>query len=460
MAWPADPHRRDVSARNSGVEPGVGQRLAAKLAPMPISDPDWALVSCAIEDALAATNFAMSTALNPAQETLVFANAGGLLMRRAARADLALALAESAIGLKRDTMHLRGMRLEAMARLVPQDQLIAEINRLADWARQDIGQKPILQRCFIRMSRDKRLPSIAATHDVLWGDSAGDIFGILGSASLRSGPEITTRALRDLLIGISALPVSDPVDFGRRIDWGRRAVAYFRFLSGAILLQTLDPDQSIAPGAARMKALFDQSKSLQTGGDLTELRQARDAGHSIIVMQSHSGPSFYLKGAFEALNMPSSFVHQIRLPNEAPGDFNICTSDLATLPLEFVKLAKLIKSEPRLVRIFPDGGQGDDATTISVCGCSIKIGAGAATLAHLGRSALFFAASRWRDGKIELDITRGPVIGATMNREETGQVVAKFYAEGLQRVLQGPPEDFGMSGGFWADLIRSQAPGV
>ena len=42
MAWPADPHRRDVSARNSGVAPGVGQQLAAKLAPMPISDPDWA----------------------------------------------------------------------------------------------------------------------------------------------------------------------------------------------------------------------------------------------------------------------------------------------------------------------------------------------------------------------------------------------------------------------------------
>ena len=87
----------------------------------------------------------------------MFADAGGLLMRRAARADLALALAESAIGLKRDTMHLRGMRLEAMARLVPQDQLIAEINRLADRARRDFGQKPILQRCFIRMSRDKRL---------------------------------------------------------------------------------------------------------------------------------------------------------------------------------------------------------------------------------------------------------------------------------------------------------------
>ena len=93
MAQPADPHRRNVSARNTGVEPGVGQRLAAELAPMPISDPDRALVTRAIEDALAATNFATSTALSLAQQSLVFAKAGGLLIRRAARADLALALA-------------------------------------------------------------------------------------------------------------------------------------------------------------------------------------------------------------------------------------------------------------------------------------------------------------------------------------------------------------------------------
>lgn len=234
--------------------------------------------------------------------------------------------------------------------------------------------------------------------------------------------------------------------------WGKTSFEYLKFIRR--LAREIGTKQAygnpLSADEVSVLSLSNQVVTTIIPPDLTLLEQARDSGHSIVIVEAHAGTTMLSNLGIPRLGMPGSVITQGAERSADRKDFNINTSE-KDVQMQLLKLTKLLKKQQRLVRLFPDGPAGDHLE-FDLFGRSIKIGQGAALLAYHGRAATFFAASRWDGNHFQLYFRPGPTVLESEPREVFNTSFYEFYLDCLRRIVSGAPEDMGLDGGFWRFL--------
>ena len=267
-------------------------------------------------------------------------------------------------------------------------------------------------------------------------------------------PTIATAILR--LRGLNTPDKAAEAEaFRARLDWGKAAVDYLVFLS----FYTSDRGGGPARGSAgadndAIWALMDQFRDRIDLPDLGPLMAAVEAGRSIILTSSHAG-------------LPTLAPHIMR-PTGLPliGVSTYAPTDLThprekTLGLrgnfhaDFLKAVKILRRDPHLVQLLPDGGVGDMVTK-PFLETELELGQGAAVMAWQGRAAVFFYGSRLEEGRIRLFLREGPVADKGGDRAAFDAAFYDFYLGCLKEIVMGPPESMAPEAGFWPALARPE----
>ena len=409
-----------------------------------------AALEAAAADLAPAPGLTPSGDLHPGHVLRIVAGAAKALLADPERRHEAVYLTEQARADQTDSAALAHIRILALAQLGDRARLIAEVDRLLAQDPPDRRLQEILQQFATNHKLVAYIAARSANHTWLWGEMPATLRGYLSSLQPNNA---ALGSISQRLIDFTFEQRSDrqmtPEDFYRRLFWGARSFAYLKFLrhSTAHIHAEQKSGKPLSGADHKVLALFDEINSVVIAPDLRPLQQARDAGHSIVIADSHAGTSLVSNLGTAALNMPGSLISTKAGYSWDPRNFNIATSgpDVHT---QFLKLTKLLKKEQRLVRIVPDGGEGA-LLDFELFGRPIKLGQGAASLAYHGRAAVFFVHSRWDGHHFNLSFKTGPVASPNQTRPAFDAAFYDFYLGCLREIVSGAPEDMGLNGGFW-----------
>lgn len=342
-----------------------------------------------------------------------------------------------------DRPEAAGPLVHALLSVGRADELLVEMQRLRSLRGSD---DPHVQRLLAALrtpATASRLTDVAAAHDSLWGAFLPDL-----GAKLSSLSDLDPRgaAISESLVeNLHALRSDgmDPAEFRRRLAFGWFAVGYLAFLRRAREV----PDPPDAPGRRlALRRLAGQIPQIVTLQGTDPLASAE--GRSVVLALSHTGVVALASLAGRISNLPRSIVALRTQVDER--SLNVATGD-PDATRQFLRLAQALRTERRIVTIVPDGGAGD-THAVEVLGRPVPVGKGAATLAFRGRAATFAARSRWTGRGFEVQILPGPV--AEDDRGPFEEAFYRFYADHLEQILLGPPEDMGPVAGVFDTFAK------
>lgn len=177
--------------------------------------------------------------------------------------------------------------------------------------------------------------------------------------------------------------------------------------------------------------------------DLTPIHQAIAEGRNAILLGAHIG------GHIIHLTLPdieASRVFIARGDRPRPGFEVLTTGGTANIGVKMVRLAKAMKLRRHLVVVLPDGPSGLDFETIEFGGVAVPIGMGAAALARMHPSTLFFMRGIWRGDHFEMQLIEGAQIDKGTEKAAANAAFVDLFTRGMQAALQGAPEDFSIPG--------------
>ena len=301
----------------------------------------------------------------------------------------------------------------------------------------------------------------AADHHVF---VPGPVPGTLAEALARlpaPGIDWVPRAMAEALAGQRGLSGAAAEDFIAKLNWGRAAVDYLTFLKYYAWPASGGPEPGQGgPEDAAVRALTRQLKDFVVTPDPNPMVAAAQAGRSIILTSAHAGlpvvapwimtdPGLPLIGI--SAKSPTDLAHPTEKTLGTHGNFQA----------DFLRAVKLLRRDPHLVQLMPDGGFGGASTTHAFRGRPLPLGQGAVTMAWQGRAAVFFFNTRWRaDGRLEGYICEGPGAEAGGDRAAFDAAFHAFYLGCLDDIVMGPPEDMAPGGGFWRHLLAEPAQGA
>lgn len=251
-------------------------------------------------------------------------------------------------------------------------------------------------------------------------------------------------------------------DFLARLRWGRAAHDYLSFLGHYLAPRA---GARPAPGAgaagrrdhARIRALGDQIAGLLDLPDTNPMAEAAASGRSVALMSAHAGlptlaPSVIWPTGLPLIGIsasaPTDLTDPVIKTVGARGNFN----------LDMVRAVKILRRDPHVIEILPDGGFGGVPVMQELLGRQIPLGPGAEMMVWQGRAATFFFSTHWRDGRIAIRLQAGPVAegGDDAARAAFRADFYGFYMARLQEIVLGPPEDMAPGGGFWPALVTEE----
>ena len=388
-------------------------------------------------------------ALLPGQALRIVAAAAKSLLESKIHLHEAVWLTEQAGPDLTDSAALAHIRLIALAQSGERILLIAEINRLLALEPVNLRLQEIVQNFVTARHLLGGIAPRASNHRWLWGEIPQDLGHFI--RSLQPGPTLPGVApkLMDFLGGLRTEVDQTTEEFRTRIGWGFSVQRYLMFINQSARMVRSTPPQGRALSSDEVKvmALFKQIDSVLLPPDLTLLEQARDAGLSLVILDAHAGVSLLSSLGQDRLDLPRTVISFRAEHSADPRNFNIATgsNDVQT---QVLKLTKLLKKQQRLVRLAPDGAEGEPLT-FELCGRTIKLGQGAAMLAYHGRAAMFFACSHWNGSAFQISFLPGPVATDAEPREVFERAFYDFYLGCLRQIVTGPPEDMAPNGGFW-----------
>ncbi len=243
--------------------------------------------------------------------------------------------------------------------------------------------------------------------------------------------------------------------FRARLEWGKAAVDYLVFLSFYTSERGGGPARgSAGPENDAIWALRDQLGDRIDLPDLSPLLAAVEAGRSVILTSSHSGLPTLAPHIMRPTGMPL-----IGVSTYAPTDLDHPREKTLGLRgnfhANFLRAVKILRRDPHLVQLLPDGGVGDMVTK-PFLGTELELGQGAAVMAWQGRAAVFFYGSRLEEGRIRLFLRQGPVADKGGDRAAFDAAFYEFYLGCLDEIVMGPPESMAPEAGFWPALAREE----
>lgn len=283
-------------------------------------------------------------------------------------------------------------------------------------------------------------------------DSLEEALSNLSGPARVAVPPPQMEALVSGLIHTRGNPEDTPDDLLRRLLWGQNVDIYIKFLRRFSLpFLNCMPDDPTARKLLRLNHELGGALILDDASPL----QAAAATQSVLLSTAHAGASEVEWQLFGHVDLPMALV-AANSDTTLRGTNRLTLGTQGDFQANFLKLVKIVKKSPHLIRIFPDGPKGGDLLEFDLLGRKIRLGQGAATLAWHARAATFFTGTRWEGAKIRIYLRQGPVADKGMGREAFDQAFYAFYLDCLKEIVLGAPEDMGGMGGFWPSLITEQ----
>jgi len=408
---------------------------------------DGTVIWKAIEAALAeiADKDDLSETLSNGARLRVLANAGWRLAHNPAHQQEAIHLTETAAAEFKDSPALGHIRLLALSRIGAEPGLSHEIDRLITATEKNPRFQAIL-RDFL-LARPQLWDSNQLTHHkFLWGGATTltaqlDIF-----RQTKTIPADLHQILARLKSIRSEEEVADP-EFTRRLVWGFLTSHYMRFLSFSVRkIHTTGRTSDLTAEERHLLSLKDEMNDLITV-DNSPIQKACESGRNVVILEAHAGFTIHRAPRLLTLGIPISNISTGASVIDTPMKFDIATAG-PDVQLRFLKLIKLMKAGQRIVRIFPDGGEGD-RKSLDLLGIPVTVGQGAETLTWRGKADIFFPTSRWTGSKFHTTFQAGPQASRYTSRSHFEQAMYKFYLAQWRNIILGPPEDMAPIGGFW-----------
>lgn len=381
----------------------------------------------------------------------LLAEAGRILLAEPARLAEAIHLTRTADPDLADTAPLAHVRLVALWRSGDRDGTIAEADRVLALPHHSPRERQIMRASLISWRIEDSLPARMEFLADYWPDLQSAVKDPYETLMREEGDFVTNGFQQKI---VHALGHGDDADFLRRLVWGfewHRRILFTRLLALRILQETQPDRRSMTEQA--VLDLFAKLKSIFRHPDLSALTAACAAGRSVLVVQAHAGLITLADYGLRSLPFPVTSVSMSHSPVPAnrPEDTHLATS-APDAALEFAKLGKAMKKSARIVSLFPDGPYGEQ-TQIQVLGRSVPIGRGGSFLAWHGKADVFFVGTRWNGPEVNFTVDPGPRAVDHADRDGFETAYNRFYAQCLERVLQGPPEDMVPKAGFWPRFV-------
>jgi hypothetical protein len=315
---------------------------------------------------------------------------------------------------------------------------------LRDMARRE----PHLRDFYFQMRQNHGSHPDADDHLWRWGDIPTDLHKFVRDIS----PDKAYDYVSDLLIGQLhalrggvglALP-----DFAAQLKWSNAVAAYFDFLRSATrgFIAKQKGGTRLSAAETGIVRNHEAISDLHHPPDFAAVQTAREAGRSAVMLGVHAG---YGNATPLPRLMPITRIENIYGPAPETDNLNTVSPVSDGYQITFMKLIKSMRTSQRLVDIYPDGGHGQNFTSHAFCGQTVRIGRGAARIAHLGRAATFFRAVGWKGGMLHTTLLAGPVADPAEPLEAFEDRLNRFYLDAVRDLLLGPPENIGLARAFW-----------
>lgn len=272
------------------------------------------------------------------------------------------------------------------------------------------------------------------------------------------GIDWVTPRMAQVLASERGLSGEAALDFARRLNWGRAAVDYLAFLKYYAWPASGGPEPGQGgPDDAAVRALAGQLKALMVPPDPNPLVAAARAGKSIVLVSAHAGLTVVAPWIMTETGLPLLGI-SAKSPTNLTDPKEKTLGTHGNFQADFLKAVKILRREPHLVQLMPDGGLGGASATHLFRGRELALGQGAVTMAWQGQAAVFFFNTRWRDdGRMEIYVETGPVAEKGGDRAAFDRAFHDFYLGCLDAIVMGPPEDMAPGGGFWRCLENPPA---
>lgn len=433
--------------------------LPASLTRLNLTDPevlfktpdgvDEAVIRQAFDSAMAEAE-ALDREPSPQDRLRIVATAGRGLLADPAHLTAAIHWTQTAAPDLKDSASLAHIRLIALLRLRDRSAAVAEADRLLSAAAAGSPIRKLTYDALRRWNLDRELPARPDYLEDYWGDLDAALQDPAGAIKADNGfplVEAIARPLADL----NNIPEAEREEFTRRLRWGAQWHRCLRQLrQTAMEIAGSIPATQRTARHRTILALHRKVQSLLLLPDLGPVLEQIEAGRSALISHPHAGMSTLSDLGLRQLPIPLSAISTKGghgSTADRPQDFHV-SSISPTIATDLAKLTKLMRKQPRAVRIFPDGPHGE-AVEASLLGRQVRIGRGGAAIAYLGRAPTFFSASHWDGQAFRFELVPGPDPRDFDNIETFEAAFTRFYLDRLQDIFLGPPEDMAPDGGIW-----------
>ena len=346
----------------------------------------------------------------------------------------------------RDRTAISVMRCRLLLQLRDPQDALAEANRLPGLRPALAARNERIRQVIAEAKPQTRSLQRRPPQDVEWAPPQQTLVETVRGLNAEHVSRKISPGLVNYLLKLREMSSDHTQELKDELTWGFAVGDYCHYLM-SLNARRLDPDD---PLSVVSKTMFDRDDAAA----LLKLRHLTEARRGVVVLQSHAGRRGLISRMLGSLDYPISFVGRVCRPCEVErGDFNFSTV-APNMTLEFLKLVKLHRKEPRITRIFPDGHDGSEQRQIDLFGRSCSVAMGASTLAWYGKAVLVFAKTHWTGDGWRVDLEMGPDFATYSDKEAADAAFVEFYADSLRKILLGPLRDFGGPGGFLAELIR------
>lgn len=245
-----------------------------------------------------------------------------------------------------------------------------------------------------------------------------------------------------------------------KLAWGRAAGDFLFFLSRFRAARVRNQKfEVMSAGAKQIVAIAEEAERMYQPADMSALHKRRDEGRSLLIAEKHAGSTAFNRRVLLSVGLPDTLVAG-NSPTVLDPNGSITLGLRGDFRKDFMKLVKIVKRQQRMIRIFPDGPAGERWPT-EFMGTNVSFGLGGSMLAWHANAAVFTSGSRWQNGRLSMTISEGPVVDKTGpdggDRDAFDHAFYSFYANELEKVAMGPPEDIVCRGGIWGELVNAYA---
>jgi len=356
-------------------------------------------------------------------------------------------------------LHPGGLRkvLLAAQALGKPDVTLKLLDRLAEFPDLPEDLSDLIQKLRQRNLPREQVFSLEAYHQN-WGAVPPDLDRALASLPC----DQKGQKFLDLARGLYRLGSRNGLDFRTfrmKLAWGAALHAYTRFLLRTADILTKKQDKtSLTSDETRLVQLATELENRITDCDLSPVLAQSAKGRSIMIVQAHAGfgavlSSILLPRHQAEIGLPETRVASNQKTGHTRKGVELfgTTGDIQS---DFLKLVKQLRREQRVIRILPDGPDGEQAQ-YDLLGGRISLGLGAEMLAWHAKAAVFFLGTRWQNGRITAYLRQGPCIDQAKPREDFDAAFQAFYLKCLEEIVLSGSENIGSSGRIWHELAAS-----